>query len=128
MKIAPTTHIKDKNACKELSALVVKGFFDGDYSNAISPLKSHWPLPEEELEYLQQTTNSQMEQVQERFGKVLAYKKVEEAEFQDFLYRILYIIQFENHAIRLKFIYYYNSKGWLLNNFTWDDELSEWFT
>lgn len=85
------------------------------------------PLPENELENLKSSTIRQINGVAGRFGEIIGHNFIKEEAVEDFYIRRTYVLRFENHMLRVYFIYYRNNEGWLLNNFKWDDNIDELF-
>lgn len=90
-------------------------------------IKKYWPLPQNEIDGLEEKTVQYMNLLQARFGKTESVVKVNEEVIKDFAVKETYILKFENSAIRLIFTYYKNNNGWIINAFKWDDSFSEEF-
>jgi len=60
-----------------------------------------------------------------RFGNPIGYAKIKEEHILDLVIRETYLIRYDYTAIRLKFTYYKNNNGWIINSFKWDDSFDE---
>jgi hypothetical protein len=120
-------YLKDAGETEKLSIKSTEFFIANKMKNCFSELQKYWPLPENEIESLQEKTTRYMNIIEERFGKPIDFKKVKNETISDFAIRETYIIRFENTAIRVIYTYYKNDKGWILNEFKWDDSFSEEF-
>lgn len=108
--------------CKDLTTL----FMNDEISTFFKRLKEIWILPNDELDYLEQKTIQQLNIVNERFGSVIGNKLVKSQYIDDLLYRLTYVVKFEYHAIQLRYTFYKGKDNlWYLNNFKWDDSISE---
>lgn len=112
---------------QELSKKVVKLFNENKITESFKELSLYWPLPQNELESLEEKTIKYLNLINERFGSSIGTVKVNNETINDFAIRETYFIRYEHTAIRLKFTYYKNDKGWILNAFKWDDSFSEEF-
>lgn len=113
-----------KEKCQE----VVTDFSNDKISAAFDKLKALWILPDDELEYLEQTSIEHLNLVESRFGSYIGNKLVKEEIIEDVLYKLTYVVKFEKHGLRIRFTFY-NGKAdkWYLNSFKWDDSLSKLF-
>ena len=100
---------------------------DFEIQKAFTELKKYWLLPEIELTQLESQTIEQFNIVSERFGKTIGYDFIGDKTIKDYVLRKIYVIRFEKHIIRVLFTFYKNDKGWILNEFKWDDQLEELF-
>lgn len=113
--------LKDLSEVQSLSKKTTELFSKKDVGKALDLLKPYWPLPSEELKALQAQTSTQLDYVEENFGKPFAITKVKEKMIGDVAYREVYFVQYDHMALRLIFTYYKNEKGWMLYAFKWDD-------
>lgn len=119
--------IKDIEEAKAVSKQVTQYFKENKITEAFDILRSHWPLPENEIYSLENQTIQSLNLVSERFGKQESIVKVSEQNIQDTAFRETYLLKFENTALRIIFTYYKNNKGWIINAFKWDDNYDEEF-
>lgn len=112
---------------EELSLSVMAFFFEEQYSDAFDLLKKYWPLPDNEINLLEEKTIKMMNTVSQRFGKSIDYIRVRREAITDIASRETYLLRFDNTAIRVIFTYYLNSEGWIVNAFKWDDSFEQEF-
>jgi hypothetical protein len=112
-----------KNLSKEVSLL----FKENKQSEAIDKMRPFWPVSESEINTLLEQTVKYSSILEDRYGKIINQQKVKEETIKDFALKEIYFVNYEKSAIRLIFIYYKGSKGWILNSFKWDDNFTEEF-
>ena len=116
--------LKDVAATQELSKKVSSLFKENKISEVFAELTPYWPMPQNELDAMEQKTLSQLAIVKERFGSSFGFVKVKNETITDFVIRETYLVKYENAAIRLMITYYKNEKGWIVNGFKWDDSFA----
>lgn len=94
---------------------------------AFDALSPYWPLPENEIESLEEKTIKYVNMLSDRIGSPIGILKVKTETIGDIAIRETYLVRYEVSAIRLKFTYYKNEDGWIVNGFMWDDTFSEEF-
>lgn len=125
--IAQDKILKSEAETQELSKKVVLLFSQNKISESFKQLKPYWPLPENELESMEEKTLKYLNLIEERFGKSIGTLKVKNETISDIAIRETYLIRYENTAIRVIFTYYRNENGWIVNAFKWDDSFTEEF-
>ena len=118
------------NSVEETQALseeVTANFKDFEFSKAFNGLRKYWPLPDNEIDNIEQQSLKYLNLIKDRFGKTLRYKKIKNETISDIAVRETYLIQFEYTAVRVIFTYYKNDNGWLVNAFKWDDQFTQEF-
>jgi len=90
-------------------------------------LALYWPLPQNELDAMEEKTMKYLNIVEQRIGKSIGTLKVRNEKISEIALRETYLIRYEYTAIRLVFTYYKNDKGWIVNAFKWDDLFTEEF-
>ncbi|POY35980.1 hypothetical protein C3K47_12300 [Solitalea longa] len=124
---AQVKYLKDEAATQDLSKKVTQLFLENKISTSFSELILYWPLPKNEVDALEEKTIKYLNLIEERFGKPIGLLKISNEKIADIAIRETYLIRYENTAIRLKFTYYKNNNGWILNAFKWDDSFTEEF-
>jgi hypothetical protein len=112
---------------QQLSEKVASLFKEHKVSESFTEMTKFWPLPQNEIESLQDQTIKYLNIFNERFGKSIEYVKVKNETIGDFATRETYMIRYTKHAIRLVFTYYKGNEGWIINTFKWDDSFDEEF-
>ena len=108
-----------------LSLQVTELLQDNKISAAFDRLAEHWPLPENEVEAIEEKTMKYFNLLRERFGPAFNAVKVKESVIPNVTRQETFIIQFPNTGIRLIYTFYKNPDGWIVNAFKWDDSFEE---
>ncbi len=124
---AQNKYIKDIESAKLISKDVTQLFKENKINEAFKKIKTYWPLPENEIDNLESKTIQSMNLIAERFGQSEDIIKISEQNIKETAFREIYLVKFENTAIRLIFTYYKNRNGWIVNAFKWDDSFTEEF-
>lgn len=124
---AQDKYLKSVNETQELSQKVVDLFEKNKISESFDQLTPYWPLPQNELESIEEKTIKYLNLIEQRFGKSIGTLKVKNETISDIAIRETYILRYENTAIRIIFTYYKNNNGWIVNAFKWDDSFEEEF-
>lgn len=120
-------YLKDQSATQELSGKVAALFQQNKIPEAFDLLEPYWPLPKTEIDAMEEKTTELMNMLQNRFGSIFGHTWLRDENIADLAIRETWLVQFEVSAIRLKFTYYKNPNGWIINAFEWDDQMSEEF-
>jgi len=124
---AQDNYLKNENETQELSKKVVSLFGDNNISESFDELTPYWPLPQNEIESLEEKTIKYLNLIQQRFGESIGTIKVKNETISEIAIRETYLVRYANSAIRLIFTYYKNDNGWIVNAFKWDDSFTEEF-
>lgn len=124
---AQEKYMKDISETQKLSKEVSSLFSANQISASFELLSAYWPLPENEVDGLEEKTIKYLNIIDERFGKSIGTVKVKNETIPDVAIRETYLVRYENTAIRLIFTYYKNNAGWIVNAFKWDDSFTEEF-
>ena len=119
--------MNSSNEAKDVSQRVTQLFKENNAHEAIAIIKPYWPLPQNEIDGLEEKTIMSLNLISARFGKAEGIIKINEEAIKDFAMRETYFVKYQNTAIRLIFVYYKNEKGWILNSFKWDDNFTQEF-
>jgi len=99
----------------------------GDFDGAFGSMKPFMVLPQAELDSLVVNTRVQRGMVGARFGKVVGYECLGAKKVGQSLIKVTCIEKTENHALPWLFYFYKAPRGWVLNSFTWNDNLPSLF-
>lgn len=124
---AQEKYLKSVSETQELSKKIVELFEKNKISESFEELTPYWPMPQNELESIEEKTIKYLNLVELRFGKSIENLKVKNETISDIAIRETYLIRYENTAIRVIFTYYKNDNGWIVNAFKWDDSFTEEF-
>lgn len=119
--------LKSKIETQKLSKKVADLFKDNKITESFEMLKQYWPLPENELDALEEKTIKYMNILENRFGKRLDVTKIKDENISDIALRETYIMRYNFSALRIVFTYYRSENGWFINSFKWDDSFTEEF-
>jgi hypothetical protein len=122
---AQISYLADTAETSKLSESIAKKFFKKDFSEGIDELKKYWTADKSELDELKEITTTTMEKALKRYGEFISYSRFKTKTKGDFVREEVYVIRMEYHILRLNFLYYKSNKGWMINNFTWDDKIGE---
>jgi len=124
---AQSESLDDIPATEALSKKVTELFSQNKVAPSFDALRLFWPLPDNEIDALEEKTLKYMNLIVDRFGPSIGIVKLKTETIADIAIRETYLVRYEYTAIRLKFTYYQNEDGWIVNSFKWDDTFSEEF-
>jgi len=104
-------------------ALFQKEQIDAGYAT----LQPYWPLNAVEIQNLANQTTTQWPMIKGRFGPSISTEFISESKVGESLARFVYLQKFKNHAIRWVFIFYKPEEKWVINSFSFDDQLHQQF-
>ncbi len=84
-------------------------------------------IPEHEFLGMLDQMKMQGPAITQRFGKTLSIELAVIEEVGDSLMLVMYLQKFEKHVLRWKFYYYKPDQEWVLNTFTFDDQIFAMF-
>jgi hypothetical protein len=112
---------------RELVERVVAEIRANDTDGAFALARPHWPIPEEEIDEVQEKTARQRRMLASRFGKSLGIERVRRETIGDRFVRYTYLERFERHAIVWRFVMYRPADEWIVNAVRWDDQIEALF-
>jgi hypothetical protein len=124
---AQNKHLKSITETEALSSQIVSLFSKNEIAESFDLITPYWPLPQNEIESLEEKTIKYLNIIEQRFGNSIGTLKVKNETISDIAIKETYLIRYEYTAIRLIFTYYKNDKGWLVNAFKWDDSFEKEF-
>lgn len=124
---AQSKYFRDSAETHAFSEKIAQMFTENRVSDIFEALSSYWPMPQNEIDQIEEKTIKYINLIQDRYGKTLEYQWIKTESIQDFALRETYIIRFDKSALRIVFTYYRNNKGWLVNAFKWDELFAEEF-
>lgn len=113
-----------KDFCDRFLTLMV----EEDIEKAFNIVEEQWPFAIAEIQRLESSTIKQLDSVKGRYGNILGYELVKEEKIKDTFVKYIYVMKYEKHIIRWKFIFYKPDDSWILNSFNFDDSINELFT
>lgn len=124
---AQKKQMKSLAEAEKLSESVSADFAEYRIAEAFEKLSQYWPIPQNEVDGLEEKTIKYHNILKERFGKPIGFSKVRTEKIGDFAVRETYLVRYEVTGVRLIFTYYKNNTGWIVNAFKWDDSFDEEF-
>ena len=95
----------------------------GDLAGAFAAMKPYTVVPASEFDVMALTSKSQRDLVGTRYGNAAGYEFVSETKAGTSLLKLTYIEKTERHALPWMFFFYRSPNGWVLNTFTWHDQM-----
>ncbi len=102
-------------------------FGDNDSDAAFALLGKHWTLPAEEVTNLAYQTKSQLGMVAGRFGAPIGAEHVRTSMAGQSYLSHVFLIKYENHALRFTCTFYRPRETWVVNAVLWDDKVQQLF-
>jgi hypothetical protein len=124
---AQEKYLSDKSQTEQLSKKVTELFKANKISESIKELTPYWPIPQSEIDAFEEKTIKYLNIYNDRYGAAIGSLKLKVEVISDIAIQETYLVRFKYTAIRLKFTFYRNDSGWILNSFKWDDSFTEEF-
>ncbi|AYN66889.1 hypothetical protein D1013_05625 [Euzebyella marina] len=124
---AQEEYLRDVSATQNLSKTIASLFQENQIATAFGRLTPYWPMPQNEMEAIEEKTIKYLNLLEQRFGKAIGFVKIKNETISDIAIRETYLVRYTNSAIRLKFTFYKNDRGWIVNAFNWDDSFTDEF-
>ena len=115
--------LNSENELKAFAESVMAKVGANDLDGAFKAIHPFVVISESEFQSAVLSSKSQREQYGARYGKAVGYECFDQKKVGESLVRILYIEKTERHALPWGFYFYKAPKGWVLNSFTWNDQL-----
>jgi hypothetical protein len=119
--------LPSKNEAKELANRVMIEIGKGNMEAGIKLTKPYLIVPEHEYLALVDQMKMQEPVISQRFGKTISVEMAAIEEVGESLMLVLYLQKFDKHVLRWKFYFYKPRDGWVLNTFTFDDQIRSMF-
>lgn len=119
--------LESTDAARKLSNEVVSKIVTGDLDGGFQLVKPYLIVPESEFNVMLEQAKLQMPMIHGRFGKSLGGEFIKEKLIGKSLFQVIQIQRFEKHIIRWKFIFYKPDTKWVINGFTFDDNINSLF-
>ena len=115
---------------REMEAFIdgfLSQFIAGEYEQAFLLFRKHSNIPSNEVDSLEGGTIRQLNALSSRYGKPLDFVFLESWDKKGVVSQYLFLLRYERHALRMRFVFYNNGRTTLLNYFSWDDSIDEMF-
>lgn len=105
----------------------MKLFQTGKPLEAIQMLKTISIIGESTIDKLSGQVESQLETIDNNYGKMVSYEFIKEQEIKDFLVKRLYLLKLEKFYLKFSFILYKTNMGWKVTSFIYNEDLADVF-
>jgi hypothetical protein len=119
--------LPSKAKAKELAKSVMTEISKGNIEAGIQLTKPYLVVPEHEFLALIDQMKMQQPTINQRFGKTISVEVAAIEEVGESLMLVLYLQKFDRHVLRWKFYFYKPRNEWVLNTFTFDDQIHSMF-
>lgn len=126
--LAQDKYLNSVQETQELSRNIAMLFKENQVATAFGTLTPYWPMPQNEIDAIEEKTIKYLNMLEARFGEPIGgADKIKNETISTIALRETYLVRYTKSAIRLKFTYYKNEEGWIVNAFKWDDAFDEEF-
>ena len=106
----------------------MKQVASGDLKGAYASAKPYSTLSAEELDKaLQQAQSARNAEFVQRYGRTRTHEFVSKRKVGISLARIVFLEKTDKHPIMWNFYFYQSPTGWVLDSFTWDNQVPATF-
>jgi hypothetical protein len=119
--------LKSESEAKQFSENVMNQVAKGDLTGAFALMKPYVVIPDSEFQGLALQTKSQRDQFGARYGKSIGQEFIGEKKAGGSILRLMYVEKTAKHALPWVFIFYKTPSGWVLNSFSWNDQIQNVF-
>lgn len=119
--------LPSKAKANELAKSVMTEIGKGNMEAGVTLTKPYLVVPEHEFLALIDQMKMQQPMISQRFGKTISVEVAAVEEVGESLMLVLYLQKFDNHVLRWKFYFYKPRNEWVLNTFTFDDQIHSMF-
>lgn len=119
--------LPSKEKAKELAKSVMAEMGKGNMEAGTKLTKPYLIVPDDEYFALIDQMKVQQPVIEQRFGKTISVEVAAIEEVGESLMLILYLQKFDKHVLRWKFYFYKPRNEWVLNTFTFDDQIQSMF-
>jgi len=119
--------LKDAAGVRSLTDQVMVKVGKGDTAGALEMIRPFAIVPPAEFNVIIEQVKLQEPVLAQRFGKSIGQEFIRADQVGDNLLRIVQLHRFERHAMRWNFYFYRGKDGWVLNTFTFSDDIHNLF-
>ncbi|WP_299888286.1 hypothetical protein [uncultured Lacinutrix sp.] len=120
-------YFNSEKEIQDFSENVMLLFNQNKVSEAFLLLNDYWPIPKTEVELIEEKTIKGLNTVESIYGKAKGIKKINYSNLENITIRETYFSLYRVSALRFIFIYYKTEKGWIVNQFKWDEDFEDEF-
>jgi hypothetical protein len=118
---------KTENELKPFTESVMVKVAANDVESAFKLMSHYVVISDDEFQSMALKSKSVREQYGKRYGNTIGYEFISQQKVGDSLISIVYIEKTQKHALPWSFYFYKTPQGWVLNTFTWSDEMHKLF-
>lgn len=111
----------------KLSEALMAQVAAGDLDGAFKAMKPYLVIPDAEFDAMVAKTKAQRGAAGSRYGKTVGWECIRQKKVGLSLARVTCWEKTEKHALPWLFYFYKSPRGWVLNSFTWNDNLPSLF-
>lgn len=119
--------LSDEAAMQQLTEAVMQSVSNNLWKEGLLRLRPYTLNPVAEFDSELGQVELQVPVITQRFGQAIGYDFVERHELGDSLMRYDYVQKFEKHVMSWHFIFYKPKDRWLLNSWSFSDNVEELF-
>lgn len=119
--------LKADTDLKPLAEIVMTKVAKGNLSAAFDAMKPYVVISEAEFQSAALNSKAQRDQFGIRYGKTVGYEFIGQKKIGESLIRLTYMEKTEKHALPWMFYFYRTPSGWMLNSFSWNDQIPQLF-
>lgn len=124
---ASAATLESKDAARKLTDQVMNKVASGDIEGGLLLTKPYVIIPDSEFNVMLEQTKLQLPVMEGRFGKTVGSEFLKEKAIGKSLLQIVQIQKFQKHIMRWNFTFYSPNGKWILNTFTFDDNIQALF-
>jgi hypothetical protein len=125
--VASADVFKSEELLQPFAETIMAKVGKGELDAAFKAMTPYMIVPQAELDSLIVNTRAQRGIVGARFGKTVGFECLGQKKVGQSLIKVTCIERTEKHALPWLFYFYKAPGGWVLNSFTWNDNLPSLF-
>jgi len=122
-----TEALSDEAEMRRLTEAVMQSVSSNLWKEGLLQLRPYTLNPVAEFDSELGQVELQVPVIAQRFGQAIGYDFVERHELGDSLMRYDYVQKFEKHVMSWHFIFYKPKDRWLLNSWSFSDDIEQLF-
>ncbi len=116
---------RSEKELKPFAESVMEANARGDHSAAFALMKPYVIISETEFDAAVLNSKAQRDLYGSRYGAAIGWEFIDEEKVGESFIWLRYIERTENHPITWSFYFYKGNDGWVLNTFSWSDQLNQ---
>lgn len=120
--------LPSENDLRPLVDSIMKNVGANDIPAAFKIMQPFVVISDAEFQSAVLKSKTQREQYGARYGSAVGYECIEQTKVGASLVRIVCIEKTDKHVMPWIFVFYKSPKGWVLNSFSWNDQIQYVFS